>query len=426
MRPLPAAFAPLLLAALSAQEPRASLDGKPLVEPAALISPLGWLEVHGRREAGAAFAAKLRFPPLEWLPAGTHTFDNKVFDLRVGDDGKLGEPLAGSCSVEVFGPARVRMQATYKVGADDHRLEVDLAPQVYVPKWQPEVKGSTTLPDDQPDHEDVVFCAIANCGTGMAGQRQVAESMAALAATGPLDFVLVAGNMFLPRGVKDRADPQFQTSFEQVYDSKRLAVPFLVAPGPADLRGSVDTMLGYGTTNQRWVSHPEAFTMEFVSRGKKLAVFGGNSEWMAGPIPNPRTRAAIRRLVDPARDTKADWKIVVTNGQLLSTGDAGEPAQVKALDERTRYHLVSGKVDLLIHGDARAMRMFDKQGEIPQVLAGGGGGPEIGQIPKAPPGTAFAYGGGGFVWFRFDGSKLQISFRDAEGKVLHVHELKKP
>jgi hypothetical protein len=231
--------------------------------------------------------------------------------------------------------------------------------------------------------------------------------------------------VFWPRGVKDKDDLLFKTRFEQIYDQQKLAVPFYVTMGPVDLRGSADAFLNYGALNTRWTGHPLGYAGELSCRGKKLAVFGGNSEWMTGPIPNPRTRSAMRALLDQARDSKADWKIVTTAGQLLSLGDPKEVASVKDLDQRSRVHLQQGKVDLLIDSHTRGLRMVVRAGEIPQITAGGGGGSEIGAIPSTPPGTVFAYGGGGFVWFRLDGQK-QVSFRDETGKVLYAHELTKP
>ena len=59
------------------------------------------------------------------------------------------------------------------------------------------------------------------------------------------------------------------------------------------------------------------------------------------------------------------------------------------------------------------------------MISGGGGGPEYAESTKWSDETVFAATGGGFTWFRFDGKSLEISFRDASGKVLYVHQLRK-
>ena len=70
--------------------------------------------------------------------------------------------------------------------------------------------------------------------------------------------------------------------------------------------------------------------------------------------------------------------------------------------------------------------VFNPDAGIPQVLSGGGGGPEMAGAVEKVAGTKFAFEGGGFVWFRFDGTALHISFRDSTGKLLYAHKLTKP
>jgi hypothetical protein len=159
-------------------------------------------------------------------------------------------------------------------------------------------------------------------------------------------------------------------------------------------------------------------------RGKTLGLFGGESVFLAGSVADSRTRTAMRALFDLMHASKTDWKIVFSYHQLLPLGGKREGADIARLEERSRYHLETAKVDLLVSAEGRGMRMVVPENGIPQVMAGGGGGPEMAAVVEEVPGTKFAYGGGGSVWLRFTGTALIVSFHDSTGALLYAHELR--
>src|SRR3954469_24825110 len=75
------------------------------------------------------------------------------------------------------------------------------------------------------------FLAIGDAGSGTVMQTTVADAMGKYAqktqATSPLNFVLFLGDNFYPEGVTSVRDPQWNTKFESIYESKALPVPFL-------------------------------------------------------------------------------------------------------------------------------------------------------------------------------------------------------
>ncbi len=403
------------------------LDGQALATPTAVLSPLGWLEVVGRREGAGFVGLKLRFACLEW-PTGSEQELSEggvraFFSTTPSQD---GEALRGKLTVREFSPARVCFALRFEHGGGQHTAEVDLPATLYAPPLVPTVAGKFTPPDERPDIDDVVFCAFGNGGTGLPGQRQVAETVASLAPTGPLDFVVLLGNNFLPRGVSSERDPLFQTHFENVYDRTRLAVPFYVVQGPADHRGHFYAATNYSVMNPRWTSRATGFGVEFTCRGKTLELFGGDSILMAASIGDSRSRTSLRGLFDPMHASKADWKVVCAYDQLIPLGGQSDGPNMKVLESRARLNLETAKVDLLLSASGPGLRLVVPDAGIPQVLSGGGGGPEMAGAIEKVAGTKFAFEGGGFAWFRFDGTALHISFRDSTGKLLYAHKLTKP
>ncbi len=408
---------------------RVTLDGKALASPAAVISPLGWLRLSGRPETGPGFVFTLHFPRLEWPAPGEHGLAATEVHAVLGTDAEPGStPVPGKLTVRAFTPSQVTLSFEWKVvkeGEETHRLEASVAPRMHVPVLQERKAPESKPPADRPDSGDLVFCALGNTGTGLSGQRLVAESMAKLAATGPLDFVLLLGNNFLPKGLAELTDPRFARDFVEVYDKRRLDVPFYAVLGPADHRGSASAQASRGAIDTRWAIPDAVFSFELECRGKRVGFVGADVGSLTATVAQPTTRAALRALVAGTRQSTADWKIVFAHEPLVSTGAFVQTPDQQTLDQRCAMHLREGKVDLVICAGGGALRLSAPKDGIPIVQSGGGGGPEMGVEPDIVPGTVFAWGGGGFTWFRFDGKKLEISFRAADGKVLYTHVLSK-
>lgn len=407
---------------------RFALDGKQLGTPRAVISPLGWLEVTGRAltdSAAATIMVKLRFPMLEWPAAGEQEVGDGDVRAYVGAPHDEGEAVTGKLVVGEVGLGRVRFSLRYERDGVAHTIETNLPAELYVPKLEPTTTREFTPPQDDPQPGDIVFCVLGNGGTGLPGQHQVAASIAKLAPSGPLDFVVLLGNNFMPNGVTSERDPLFVSRFEEVYDRQQLAVPFYALPGPAEHRGSVSASRKYGVLNTRWTATEVGFRFEMPCHGKRVGVFGGDSVFIGGPIPDPRVRTEIRALFTLSRQSTADWKIICTYHQLVSLGGEREDPDIAVREARAKVNVTEAKADLLICAEGRGMRFVAPEDGIPQVMAGGGGGPEMGVVVEQVPGTEFAYGGGGSVWLRLTGTKLIVSFRDADGNLLYARELTK-
>src|SRR5271154_3435960 len=86
---------------------------------------------------------------------------------------------------------------------------------------------------------------------GRPDQMAVAQQMGLTCAKANASFVISVGDNFYEDGVRSALDLHWTQSFENVYAAKSLQVPWYVALGNHDYRGSVDAQLDYAKTHPR-------------------------------------------------------------------------------------------------------------------------------------------------------------------------------
>ncbi|HLX68279.1 MAG TPA: tartrate-resistant acid phosphatase type 5 family protein [Verrucomicrobiae bacterium] len=95
---------------------------------------------------------------------------------------------------------------------------------------------------------------------GETDQVDVATQMGIAANAIKPQFIISVGDNFYEDGVTSTSDPQWQNSFENVYHSPSLQVPWYVALGNHDYRGNCDAQIAYGQLSQRWNMPARYFT----------------------------------------------------------------------------------------------------------------------------------------------------------------------
>lgn len=432
---LSALFALLLLAAIPAQEPRAELDGVACQRIQLRLDPFGTLWLQAQCDAGE-LACDVRFPQFAYPVPGEYSLRDIAelveppVAVALTLPGEKPQQLnRGQVLVEECTPQRVRLEIRWPDGERERRLRFSGAPKLFRVQ-PPELTGARALPEfppanDTPQREDLVFCVLGNGGSGLPGQMQIAQQVAALAPTGPLDFALLIGDVFLPKPPADTRDPLWQTRFEDVYDRRKLAVPFYVALGPNDYTASGPVLFEYGRTNLRWTlpAFGHAFTVE--SHGQKLQFFAIDTNGLLFDPVFPQHRVANRMFVHHAYQSDAQWKIAFGHHALYSSGAHHDDADQKKLREGIERWFERYNVDVYFSAHDRTLELLAPKRGITHVTSGGAGGPELAGSLQWREETLFGHTGGGFTWCRFDGEKLEISFRDAAGKVLFVHHVTK-
>ena len=242
--------------------------------------------------------------------------------------------------------------------------------------------------------DSVHFLVVGDTGSGAKQQKQVAEAMAKYAAkhqkSNPVDFVLMVGDNFYEDGVKTVDDAQWRDKFENMYDSNRLAVPFLVVLGNHDWRLSQpDVQIDYNHAHPgtRWQMDAHYYKRQFWLTGADtntppFAEFFliDTEAWEAGrpyvdKYPDKKLgEKQMAWLEEQLKDSHAQWKIVAAHHPLYSNGEHGHDQQVKDLRARLEPLFKHWKVDAFITGHDHDLQRIEVPGEPTLFLISGAGG----------------------------------------------------
>lgn len=285
-------------------------------------------------------------------------------------------------------------------------------------------------PASPPPAAPLEFVAVGDWGRGgEKGQKQVADAMAAWADAHPLRFVVSTGDNFYGYGVKSVTDPQWRTSFEDVYAARSLRVPWLVALGNHDYRGNVEAQIEYGKTSSRWRMPARYWTeTETLADGTRLQIFFLDTSPF---LDTYRSLFSLTRVArqDPAAQrawlekqlaaSTAEWKIVVGHHPIYSCGPHGDSQE-----------LVRDLVPLLDRYGV-ALYLNGHEHVLEDLVVGGrhyvtsGAGSELTRV--TPDGrTRWAEALNGFVAGSLVRDALVLRFVDASGAVRHEAVVPRP
>lgn len=264
------------------------------------------------------------------------------------------------------------------------------------------------------------FFAIGDWGRhGAHHQRAVARTMAATATRLDPSFVLSLGDNFYEAGVTSVDDPQWRSSFEEVYDEPSLHRPWHVILGNHDYRGNVQAQLDYTSHSHRWDLPARYYTRAQADGGVEIFYLDtspfirkylGTSTDISG-----QDTAAQRAWLDAAlaRST-ARWKIVVGHHPLYTTlGGPGhdQPDMIAAFEPILRRH----KVPLYINGHDHTMQYVEMSG-IAYVTSGAGS--ETYVPPRAPSRQGFCSADHGFLAVDVRSDAIGLGFIDLNGRTV--------
>ena len=373
---------------------------------------------------------ELRFSPFDLPSAGTYAFNDDrqhLPQLWIKTGSELRWIKTGELRIEKFDPGIFEGQLEWSETLDGELRSQALSFEVEYATA--EVTGAREVgdfpaPRDEPNKEDLVFCAIGSAGTGRPGQHRIAQTLAKLAPTGPLDFVLLLGDSFYPSGVQSMSDELWKSRFESVYDRRKLNLTFYAVSGDRDHEGSLAALEGYSNITMRWTMPRNSYSFEKTSHGKRIAFVAMDTTAVMGSIRNAHNRMSRSVVAQALEASRADWKIVFGHAPMYSHGAVSE-AELEVLRRPMEHWLEKNGVDLYISGGDRNLQMLQPKKGVLHVISGSGGGPEVAQSVSWEEDTVFAHTGGGLAWFRFDGEAIEISFRDADGAVLFCKRLTK-
>ncbi|MDB5714675.1 MAG: acid phosphatase [Sphingomonadales bacterium] len=271
------------------------------------------------------------------------------------------------------------------------------------------------------------FLVVGDWGRdGAQHQRDVAVAMGKAARELNARFVLSVGDNFYDNGVQSATDPQWKTSFEDIYTDPALHVPWHVALGNHDYRGNPQAQLDYARLSKRWmmpsryhVLHGTEFGAPDVDmfvidtsplvhsyREKVDAAIGRN-------VASQDSAAQVAWLDGALAASKAPWKLVVGHHTIRSggSGHGDTPEMVALIKPLLERH----GVQAYINGHDHDLQHIVDDG-VAYLCCGAGS--EVRPV-KAIAGTRFCVERSGFAAITVIGDRIDVEFRDYTGASLY-------
>lgn len=241
------------------------------------------------------------------------------------------------------------------------------------------------------DSTCVRLFVVGDWGSGMATQVAVARAMAFVARTERPHAVISTGDNFYPSGVAQAQDPLFRTRWEQVYADSALQVPWIIALGNHDHRGSIDAQIAYGRQNRRWYLPAPYYAVTVAAAQTAVALFVLDTDVLLSDRSSRRRQ--LRWLDSALAVTTATVKIVVGHHPLRSYGLYGD---TEVLVEQLKPILDRRGVMLYLCGHDHDIQVIEHPADRFVCVVSGNGGKS--RRTRYGAFTKVAWTGGGFVY----------------------------
>lgn len=278
--------------------------------------------------------------------------------------------------------------------------------------------------------ESLTFLLVGDWGRhGRHHQGFVAAQMGRTAEAVNSRFVVSVGDNFYENGVESVTDPQWQSSFEQVYTAPSLQTPWNVVLGNHDYRGNVQAQLDYSQTSPRW-RMPARYYTETVTLpgGAKAAFYYLDTSPFISKYYGSRVRvdgqdsqAQLDWLEAKLAASTAEWNIVIGHHPIYTAHapEYGHDHDQPDLIARLNPILIKYHVPIYICGHDHLLQAV-KMGDISYVCTGAGS-------ETYKPGPAirggFISGAHGFMVARLSGQRLDYTLVDEAGTALHAQSI---
>jgi len=275
------------------------------------------------------------------------------------------------------------------------------------------------------------FLAVGDWGRdGAFHQRDVSARMGETAKTLNARFVISVGDNFYEEGVQSATDPQWKSSFEDIYTAPSLQVPWYVILGNHDYRGNSQAQLDYAKTSTRWKlptrwysvtqAAPDGTSVEFFMLDtsplmQEYYADGGAKTKVVGQD----TAAQLAWFEAALAKSKADWKIVIGHHPIYSGGEhSGSPDLVAKLDPLLQRY----RIPLYVNGHDHDLQHVAR-GATHYVCTGAGSKM---RAKCEIEGSDFCSLQSGFTAFSLTRNTLKVAYRDYTGAELKVVDIPRP
>jgi tartrate-resistant acid phosphatase type 5 len=275
------------------------------------------------------------------------------------------------------------------------------------------------------------FLVVGDWGRdGNAHQSEVAVQMGRAAQSLASQCVFSVGDNFYEDGVQTTSDPLWRSSFEAIYSAPSLQVPWYVALGNHDYRGSPQAQIDYATISQRWrmpsryykvsgsqigAPHLDVFVIDtspLVHKYRKDVHSAIAANVVTQDVPTQ-----LRWLDEQLSRSTASWRLVLGHHTIYSggSGHGDTPETTELIEPLLRKHGVQAYINGHDH-DLQHIR----RGGVDYLCCGAGS--EVRPV-QSVEGTLYCAARSGFAVVRSSLDSLSVEFRDFSGETLYRGEI---
>jgi tartrate-resistant acid phosphatase type 5 len=260
-------------------------------------------------------------------------------------------------------------------------------------------------------------------------QHDVAAVMGRAGRQLDIDAVVSVGDNFYPNGVASTTDPHWTVSFEHVYSAHSLFVPWIVALGNHDYRGSVQAQIDYTKVSRRWYMPSRYFVQTLEDDGVRIDIvvidtnpfqsdYRADTTGEYGDVAQQDTARQLFWLDSVLSASTALWKIVIGHHPMYTGGKRKGKTEdmlrsFAPLFERHGVHayFAGHEHDLQHHWNGKGPHYFVS-----------GAGSEVRPTGKLAN-SLFASSTHGFASVALSATRMTVQFVDYKGSVLHHAEI---
>jgi tartrate-resistant acid phosphatase type 5 len=269
-------------------------------------------------------------------------------------------------------------------------------------------------------------------------QIPVARQMGITAKEINRDFIIATGDNFYPVGVASEYDPQWKSSFEDIYTDFSLHWNWYPVLGNHDYAGNPDAQVAYTKISRRWNMPARYYSktfdingdpnqqvlIAFIDTNPLISDFHKNDVYGKNVISQDTTaqkKWLIKTLTDAPKSVK--WKLVVGHHPLFTaTLKRRESYDTKAVRKSLKSLFDKYEVDAYIAGHDHDLQHLLPEGKTNYFVSGSAS--EITVIDRLPF-SKLAVSEYGFMVFSVLSNSLYVQAVNEKGKVIYSTEIKK-
>lgn len=279
-----------------------------------------------------------------------------------------------------------------------------------------------SIPTDQ---EALRFFVVGDWGrNGQHNQKEVADQMGRTADYFKPEFIISTGDNFYCCGVAGTNDPQWDSSFENIYTAHSLHVPWMPVLGNHDYMGNTQAQIDYSSISRRWQMPARYYAVN--AKGVTIIFLDTNpfiKSYHRVPghpdIARQDTSAQLRWLDSTLAASQSKTKIVVGHHPLYSSGWHGNNKDVveKILPRLEKYN-----VAIYFSGHDHHLEHIKTDGQKTHHIVSGAGS-QLRAVKGKGKRSKFAKSVAGFAAVSIKEKDIKIYFVDEKGKVVYLIDL---